>query len=186
MRTLNYVFKNPAINLFLIILFFSGSFYTVNAQNMSEPGSPGDPSKPDVQIKVNKELDKDGNVIRYDSSYTWSWSSDGSRPFPSDFFTDSNKTDFFKPFENNFFFGNDLKENYFDPFGFSNDSVFNDYFSNPDINKLHKEIQDMLKQQQKMMEEFFGQPHALPTPGENKNNEQKKAPPKKTSEGIDI
>ena len=186
MSAINSFSKNQVIKSLLIILFFSGSFFPVNAQNKKETGPPKDLSKPDVQIKVNKELDKDGNVIRYDSSYTWSWSSDGSQSFPSDFFSDSNKADFFQPFENNFFFGNDFGENYFDSFEFTNDSVFNKHFSNPDINKLHNEMQKMLQQQQRMMEEFFGQPQSLPVPEENKNNEQKKAPPKKTSKGIDI
>ncbi len=32
--------------------------------------------KPDEQIKVDKEYDENGNLIRYDSTYVWSWSSD--------------------------------------------------------------------------------------------------------------
>lgn len=33
---------------------------------------------PDEQIKVNKEYDESGNLIRYDSSYVKSWSSDST------------------------------------------------------------------------------------------------------------
>ncbi|HBS89085.1 MAG: hypothetical protein A2W91_06515 [Bacteroidetes bacterium GWF2_38_335] len=35
-------------------------------------------NEPKVDIKVNRELDENGNVVRYDSVYTWSWSSSGN------------------------------------------------------------------------------------------------------------
>ncbi len=185
MRTKKTISKKLLGKTFVLFMFFSGFFYMGNAQNKGESSSPKDPTKPDVQIKVNRELDNNGNVIRYDSTYTWSWSSDGSQPVPSDFFNDTNQTGFFQPFDNHSFFEDD----YFDPFGFTNDSMFNRHFMNPDMNMLHKQMQEMLQQQQKMMQEFFGQPPALSVPEQNNNNEQndqKKAPAKKTSGGIDI
>ncbi|GAB4251673.1 MAG: hypothetical protein Kow0079_05790 [Vicingaceae bacterium] len=33
--------------------------------------------KPKVSWKVNKEVDENGNIIRYDSTYTWTYSSNG-------------------------------------------------------------------------------------------------------------
>ena len=33
-------------------------------------------SEPEENIDVKKEFDEDGNIIKYDSSYSWTWSSD--------------------------------------------------------------------------------------------------------------
>ncbi|WP_423126551.1 hypothetical protein [Gaoshiqia sp. Z1-71] len=33
---------------------------------------------PEEQIQVNKEFDENGNLIRFDSTYVWSWSSDSA------------------------------------------------------------------------------------------------------------
>jgi len=38
-----------------------------------------DTSKPDVKIKVNKQYDDKGNLIRYDSAYSYIYSSPGMR-----------------------------------------------------------------------------------------------------------
>lgn len=38
--------------------------------------------KPKENWKVNKEFDEDGNLIRLDSTYTWSFSSDGKEISP--------------------------------------------------------------------------------------------------------
>ncbi len=45
---------------------------------LSFPGAAQEPDTlkgPEIHIKVNKETDDQGNIIRYDSSYTWFWSS---------------------------------------------------------------------------------------------------------------
>ena len=52
---------------FIILLLVANLLF---AQEKSENKSP------DEQIKVNKEYDEAGNLIRYDSSYVKSWSSD--------------------------------------------------------------------------------------------------------------
>ncbi|GAB7088238.1 hypothetical protein [Marinifilum fragile] len=39
---------------------------------------------PKKDIKVNKEYDKDGNLIRYDSTYVYFWSSDSTHQFQND------------------------------------------------------------------------------------------------------
>jgi hypothetical protein len=45
----------------------------VAAQSINDSLS-GDVNKPKVEIKVNKVYDENGNIIRYDSVYTWSYS----------------------------------------------------------------------------------------------------------------
>lgn len=37
-------------------------------------------NNPDVRVKVQKEYDDKGNILRYDSSYSYSWSGDGQLP----------------------------------------------------------------------------------------------------------
>jgi hypothetical protein len=41
-------------------------------------------NKPQTNIKVNKEYDDKGNIISYDSTYTWSYSSHGDNAAVSD------------------------------------------------------------------------------------------------------
>jgi len=41
-------------------------------------------NKPQTNVKVNKEYDKNGNLISYDSTYSWSYSSSGDNPMVSD------------------------------------------------------------------------------------------------------
>ena len=54
------------------------------------------PSKPDVKYKINKEYDEQGNIIRFDSTYSYSWSSIDSMHVDVD--------SIFKQFNQNSFF----------------------------------------------------------------------------------
>ena len=96
MKTTFY-FKTFLLLLLFVIIYYSNN---IQAQNKSE-------SKPDVHINVNREFDEKGNVIKYDSTYSWSWSSDGSQgindsisaKFPQIL---NNKSFFDNPFSNQF------------------------------------------------------------------------------------
>ena len=184
MKTDESIANSSFRKCFSVLFFLFLSILSVQLAAQVDTGNKSKEKKnnPDVNIKVNKELDNNGNVIRYDSTYTWSWSSDSDQSFPQEYFNDSMSTDFFKPFEKNFFFGN----NNVNPFGFTEDSLFNQLFLSPDIDMMQKQMQEMMIQQQKMMEEFFGQPPTVPVPEENKNNDQKNVPAQKTAGSIDI
>jgi hypothetical protein len=130
----------------IVLLFFSQG---LKAQK-NEKGQ-----KPNVKISVNKKTDQNGNVVQYDSTYSYSWSGNTSSPENSDSVFQSID----KQFGNNSFFG---KQH----FGIFNDSDFfsvNDssffgntskfFGSNSDINK---EMERMMQQQEAMMEHFFG------------------------------
>lgn len=104
-------------------------------------------------VKVNKEYDDDGNLIRYDSTYVYSWSSDSTYHFPTDssFFnfsdihqmrkkmleqmenifnrdSSANKS-FHHPFFNEDFFTKDFFDSqFFQKDVFSRDSSRNDFF----------------------------------------------------------
>lgn len=61
-----------------IILFTSLSFgQEVKPVPEIEKPAPGEKTEPNVKIDVKREYDDDGNITRFDSTYTWSWSDDG-------------------------------------------------------------------------------------------------------------
>lgn len=59
----------------IIGIFAMGCSSAQQPENKKEnPGSENFVTKPEVRWEVNKETDENGNVVRYDSTYTWSWS----------------------------------------------------------------------------------------------------------------
>ncbi|MBN1185908.1 MAG: hypothetical protein JXB49_26745 [Bacteroidales bacterium] len=104
---------------------------------------------PQEKIEVNKEIDENGNIIRYDSSYSWSYYGNSYSSlnldsllggimfqFPDDEFFGM------EPFGNDFFrnlpFSNDTSSQFFDPFEYEFGS-----------------LQKMMEQHQRMLEEIF-------------------------------
>lgn len=105
------------------------------------------PQKPDEEIIVNKEYDEHGNLLRYDSTYSFQWRSDTTFSFPDfggwqdmfsnafpfrDMFTDSLFHDmpFFRDFPSRFFEEDSVDHPF--PFGFdpfTSDSSFLRRFS---------------------------------------------------------
>lgn len=100
------------------------------------------PQKPDEEIIVNKEFDEQGNLLRYDSTYSFQWRSDTTVEFPDfggwhdifsngfpfrDLFSDSLFQDmpFFRDFPPRFFEDDSVTASFpygFDPF--ADDSSF--------------------------------------------------------------
>ncbi|HCE57177.1 MAG TPA: hypothetical protein DER09_05070 [Prolixibacteraceae bacterium] len=125
---------------FIITLMLSTAFLNVTAQV----------NKPEEKSIVNKEFDEDGNLIKYDSTFVWSWNGDSAfqfdfpingffagKDFPGfdEFMMDSvfshhfNKQFFnFEPFENDDFFeqfGQQFPDSAFSQhFKFFGDSAF--------------------------------------------------------------
>jgi hypothetical protein len=105
-------------------------------------------NSPQTDIKVNKEYDENGNLIRYDSTYTYFYSSEGD---PINF----NLND--SLFMNDRFFSNGLF-NDSDFFMFPGIPSFEDFFNNDnfimndpffqDFEKLHQEMIDKMKNMQ--------------------------------------
>lgn len=105
-------------------------------------------NSPQTDVKVNKEYDENGNLIRYDSTYTYFYSSDGE---PFNF--DMNDSLFIK----DRFFSNGLF-NDSDFFMFPEIPSFEDFFNNDnfimndpffqDFEKLHQEMIDKMKNMQ--------------------------------------
>jgi len=61
--------------IFLWVFIFVG--FTTQARIVRDSNRKA-ANKPKIQVKVNKVYDKNGNIVRYDSTYTWSYSSDNN------------------------------------------------------------------------------------------------------------
>jgi len=135
------------ILLFLfVITIFRNNIYAQNQKS----------SLPDEHINVNKEFDEKGNVIKYDSTYSWSWSSDGSQSI-----NDSIAAKFPQILNNKSFFDNSFNNQ----FNFFNDTTF--FGNDPLFGNFEKQIHDMMKHQQQMFDEIYKQ---LPDSLENNKN----------------
>ncbi len=117
--------------IFLVILSL-----TVFAQN---------DNKPKVDIKVNKEYDENGNIIRYDSTYTYFYSGNGEIPDSISFnFNFPGNSLFIDPF---FDRGFNLPLTFDDFFGFDNKDFFDDSFFhdfNAGYDKLIEDLRNKL------------------------------------------
>lgn len=103
--------------LILAIAFAAGIFGIILAQPKKETKN----NSPKEDIKVNKKFDEQGNLIQYDSTYTYNWSSDTT------FMNQMSPEDLQKFFGGNFGFFNDstmVGHSFFDGF----DKMFSDHF----------------------------------------------------------
>jgi hypothetical protein len=112
---------------------------------------------PKEDIKVNREYDENGNLIKFDSLYSYSWSGD---TLLLDSIHPSNFPD---PFGNNFNFLSDssffelpfiqgFDQHFFGPFSKKQDSIMNQFqmhhqfhFKNDTINWNSKDIDDLFR-----------------------------------------
>lgn len=87
----------------------------------------GAKNKPQTNIKVNKEYDKNGNLISYDSTYSWSYSSSGDNPIVSDSMLNEFKSFFNQgtPLSIDAFFDNITPQDS----TIKNDAPLNDFFT---------------------------------------------------------
>lgn len=136
-------------------------------------------NEPKVDIKVNKKTDGNGNVVQYDSTYTWSWSNDG-KMMPAE--ADSMFRKMQQQFSFNFNFDNDpfFKGDFPQMSPALKDSS-NGSLSPNDFNfDMPGDLNKMLQEHQKMMEQFFNHKPAIITTPDNSNNPpaQKQEAPK--------
>lgn len=154
-------------------LFFGGCLFAVAmiapAGTRAQQGNaePVKHNEPRVRIDVKKEFDENGNVIRYDSTYSWSWTGvDTSGVSTSVFFKHGFEDDFsgfnvFSGFDNDFFPvpGDSLRMNFFG-------QQFNDNFMN-----MEKLMEEQVKMMEEMQLQFFGDPSSILPEEEEENNE---------------
>jgi hypothetical protein len=164
-------------SIILISIMMISGFTFFAEQSFAQEANKGKQTKPDVKIKVNKEFDNKGNITRYDSTYSYTWSNNGQMP--------TNIDSVFVGFNHNFKFGGDL-DSMFNNFGsnwpFEGNDLFSQPFSHQDKrleeffrnHQLHKfpsdstlgcnphdffnrDFKEMLKQHQRLMDDFFHQ-----------------------------
>ncbi len=121
--------------IFFIISIFSISVF---GQNIDQNSS--DRKEPEVKTETKKEYDEDGNLIRYDSVYTWKWNDHDV--FNEEFFENFEDNfgqfhekweDFGEEFMSKFYLDDkaiekfkDLQEDF--NFNFKDSALFNDHF----------------------------------------------------------
>ncbi len=110
-------------------------------------------NEPEVNVKVNKQYDENGNLIAYDSVYVWSYSNSSGNPV--DVNTDSvlsrfkpmidlDYSDYFNSHHNDYF-GDSL---------FYRDFLMPDYFMNRWQQQLHL-MNRMMHEMDSMKQSFF-------------------------------
>lgn len=116
-----------------------------------------DKNLPKKDIKVNREYDEDGNLIRYDSTYVYSWSSDSTRNFiPDSTFWGKMDVKKMQEYMNRFFKRDSAGHDHFRHPFFSDDffdrDFFNPQFFGRDFNfrdstryEFFKNFEDMMK-----------------------------------------
>jgi hypothetical protein len=136
--------------LLLIPFLFSGCSDAQTAGNKKDkekaPVVTENTPKPKVDIKVNKVFDENGNLVKYDSTYVWSYSN-----IKGDSVTvnaDSVLSEF-RPFINDRF--PDFKTPDFNDFMFSDSSFYRNFFS-PDY--FYDRWQQSLKESERMFREM--------------------------------
>ena len=121
---------------------------------------------PDENITVNKEFDEHGNLIKYDSIYSYSYSS-GNK------LNDSIKMQFKKHFNTHSLFNDSFFEDFFQIDSttgrFNHRNFFFDGFTNQD-----EEIKSMMKRMDSIQQLFFNQNQRSIIPAEPLKPEQKR------------
>ena len=152
--------------------------YTKAQQENVEPKKQNEPK---VHIDVNKEYDKNGNVIRYDSTYSWSWSNFDTSGTSTQFFYKHGLNDNF--FGNNAFPDSDFFNNGTFP-GFS-DSLFFDPFGKH-FEENFMNMEKIMEEQMKMMDEIQLKFFESPPDSYPEQNEEEKLKEKSKAKTISM
>ncbi|MGE0560367.1 MAG: hypothetical protein AB7O47_00990 [Flavobacteriales bacterium] len=128
--------------------------------------------QPKEEWSVNKELDENGNIIKYDSTYTWSYSNSNGEHFSTNL--DSIMRSF------NDFFNRENKFDWSDEFSFfpKTDSLLLNNFFKKDYfyeswSSQNFDIEQMMRQMDSTRNEFLKRFH----PGLMESNKQKSESP---------
>lgn len=147
-----------------IIPIFFLLFFNCSGQQKNEENN----VKPDENITVNKAYDEEGNLTRYDSIYSYSYSSNGK-------LNDSIKMQFQRHFKNHSFFNESFYDDFFERDSisgeFNHENFFFDGFMNQD-----EGIKSMMKRMDSIQQLFFNQHQRSIIPAEpekQKSNTEK-------------
>lgn len=148
-----------------IFSLFCLLFFNCSGQDKSKTNKENN-IKPDETITVNKEYDEFGNLKRYDSIYSYSYTSKGKM-------NDSLMLKFQKYFNNHSFFN----DSFFDEF-FGKDSLtggfYPDNFFHQGFMDNNQHIQDMMKRMDSIQQLFFNDKYQMIIPPEPEENKETK------------
>ena len=154
MKTQKSVFTLLSIFLISTIVVFAGKTTFISSNNKDLNGKDTLKDNPHIDIKVNKEYDENGNVIRYDSSYTYIYTHSGGRT------EELNIDSIFGSFKPYFFNrGFDLMKDPFDQF-FEKDTFYqnhffdNDFFMQQFQNEMFR-FEDMMREMDSLRNRFL-------------------------------
>ncbi len=144
--------KQIIISLFLSSMVLSGC----KGQNNEEANNTSKETinQPQTEVKVNKEYDENGNVVRYDSTYSYFYSNiDGDS-----LLEDSIMMNFKSHFNEKFGFSSDP---FFDDFFFQDSLMQYDFYNNDFFieryRKNHKKMNDLFFEMDSIKNLFFGE-----------------------------
>lgn len=159
------------VMLFLLVAILATS---CNAQNSEQEISKSEKridslNSPRGSWKVNKEVDENGNIIRYDSIYSWSsWGN--LKPIEADSIF-SNMQKHFSMFQSQgidaFAEHDSIMKQFFA------DEVFKDDFFTNGLSSGMLNIDDMIKRMEAMRQQFFNDEHRYIIPPEEKKKPKK-------------
>ncbi len=140
--------------IFLWVFLLIG--FATQAQ-IKQDSTPKQINKPKIQVKVNKVYDKNGNIIRYDSTYSWTYNSEKQG---KQIDVDSVMKRFMPYFHEHF--PDSLSREFSDPFFQSNDSsMILDFFNNDHFFKQWQnqlfDFQHQIQQMDSLKRLFFKQ-----------------------------
>lgn len=135
------------MKLLNFMLLFCLLFFNCSGQNKQK--SEENTIKPDENVQVNKEYDEFGNLVKYDSIYSYSYSSNSK-------LQDSLKLQFQQHFNTHSFFNDSFFDDFFKPDSlsgnFNPDNFFYKGFMNHD-----DQIKNMMKRMDSIQKLFFNQ-----------------------------
>jgi len=140
-----------------------------NAQN-AEDNSKDKKIEPKVDYKVNKKYDEDGNLIGYDSTYTYYYSNIDQDAMIND--------SIFKKFNEHFMANDPFKDDKFFEEFFKHDSYmkedfFKDDFFRSSVESNKKMMDEMMRKMDEMKNQFLIQEYPLKE-NTNESKEEKK------------
>lgn len=137
--------------IFSVILSFM--LVSCNGQNNTERTSQKkDTIKPEIGIKVHKEYDDDGNLIRVDSSYTYFYSNIKNDSLLEKEIFDNFKFDFNSHFKS---LDSLLIEDFFIQEPFNLDNFYTDEFFKDNFKLHQKRIDDILRQMDSLKNSYY-------------------------------
>jgi hypothetical protein len=129
----------------LYLLIFFSAFISCNSQEIKQENNKAEIKKPHEEVTVNRKYDENGNLIEFDSTYTYYYSN-----IEGDTIDVNSMLNDFPAFFNNEFF-NLHSKNMFNPF-FNQDSTLSSHFFHDDFfeQQFINQNEEMFKMIQEM------------------------------------